>query len=190
MPAERETLQHDLKEARENLALVDERIADYVLRTDVPLQLIKEQRYLKSRIRQIERRLAGQRPIEALRRVTKLMTGPLAETLTGAPWRALRQRLLTQASRLPSKDYLDSALLEAAAGDLAHLAHDVQVLLEARRIEPDSAQLEGLRRRARQLAGLLLRIYRLKPGEAPELDSLAAEPQDSLPKETSSGDTP
>jgi hypothetical protein len=177
MPAERESLQHDLKEARENLAIIEERIAAYVLSTDVPLQLIKEQRHLKSRVRQIERRLAAQRPIDILRRATKLMTGPLAETLTGAPSRALRQRLLTQASRLPRKDYLDSALLEAATGDLAHLAHEVQVLLGARRIEPDPVQLEGLRRRARQLAGLLLRIYRLKPGEAPELDSLAAEPK-------------
>jgi hypothetical protein len=173
MPAEIEALRHDLKEARENLTLVDERIADYVLSTDVPLQLIKEQRRLKSRIRQVERRLAGQRPIEVLRRVTKLVTGPLAETLTGAPWRALRQRLLTQASRLPRKDYLDRALMEATTNDMTHLAHDVQVLLEARRIEPDPAQLEGLRRRARQLAGLLRRIYRLKPGEAPEIDSLA-----------------
>ncbi len=175
MPAERESLQHDLKEARENLALVEERIADYVLSTDVPLQLIKEQRRLKSRIGQVERRLAAQRPIEVLRRATKLTAGPLAEALTGAPWRALRQRLLVRASRLPHQDYLYGALMETATDDLAHLAQEVQVLLAARRIEPDPAQLEGLRRRARQLAGLLLRIYRLKPGEAPELDSLVAE---------------
>ena len=174
MPAEIEALQHDLKEARENLALIDERMADYVLSTDVPLQLIKEQRRLKSRIGQIERRLAGQRPIEVLRRVTKLVTGPLAETLTGASWRALRQRLLLQASRLPHKDYLDDALMETATDDLTHLAHEVQVLLQARDIEPDPAQLEGLRRRGRQLAEILFGIYRLKPGDAPELDSLAA----------------
>jgi len=174
MPAEIEALQHDLKEARENLALIDERMADYVLSTDVPLQLIKEQRRLKSRIGQIERRLAGQRPIEVLRRVTKLVAGPLAETLTGAPWRALRQCLLVQASRLPHKDYLDGALMEATTDDMTHLAREVQVLLEAYRIEPNSAQLEGLRHRARQLAEILLRIYRLKSGDAPELDSLAA----------------
>ncbi len=46
MPAEIEALQHDLKEARESLALVEERIADYVLSIEVPLQLIKEQRHL------------------------------------------------------------------------------------------------------------------------------------------------
>ena len=175
MPAEIEALQHELKEARENLALVDERIADYVLSTDVPLQLIKEQRQLESKIRRLKRRLASLSPIEDLRRATKLVTGPLAEALTGAPRRALRQRLLAQASRLPRKDYLDGALLEATTDDMVLLTRELEVLLAAYRIEPGLAQLEGLRRRARQLAGLLLRIYRLKPGEAPELDSLAAE---------------
>jgi hypothetical protein len=178
MPAEIEAMQHDLKEARENLALIEERMADYVLSTDIPLQLIKEQRHLKRRIRQIERHLAGQRPIEALRRATKLVAGPLAEALTGAPWRALRQRLLAQASRLPRKDFLDSALLEATAGDMARLTREVQVLLAAYRIEPDPPQSERLRRRARRLAEILLGIYRLQPGEAPELDSLAAEPME------------
>jgi len=176
MPAEIEALQHDLKEARENLALIEERMADYVLSTDVPLQLVKEKRHLESRIRQLERRLAGLRPIEVLRRATKLVAGPLAETLTGAPWRALRQRLLTQASRLPHKDYLDSALMEATTGDVIRLTWELQVLLEAHRIEPDPAQLEGLRRHARRLTEILLRIYRLKPGDAPELENLASEP--------------
>jgi hypothetical protein len=178
MPAEIGALQHDLKEARENLALIEERMADYVLSTDVPLQLVKEKRHLESRIRQIERRLADLRPIEVLRRATKLVAGPLAETLTGAPWRALRQRLLTQASRLPHKEYLDNALLEAATGDMARMTRELQVLLEAHRIEPDTAQLEGLRHHARRLAEILLRIYRLKPGDAPELESLAAEPME------------
>ncbi len=178
MPAERESLQHDLKEARENLALIEERIADYVLSTDVPLQLIKEQRRLKSRIGQVERRLAAERPIEVLRRATKLASGPLAEALTGAPWRTLRQRLLVRASRLPHKDYLDGALMEATTGDVIRLTWELQVLLEAHRIEPDPAQLEGLRHHARRLAELLLRIYRLKPGDAPELDSLAAETEE------------
>ena len=176
MPAESEAMRHELKEARENLALVEERMADYVLSTDVPLQLIKEQRRLKSRIRQLERRLADPRPVEVLRRATKLAAGPLAETLTGAPWRALRQRLLTQASRLPRQDYLDNGLLEATTGDMVLLTRELQVLLAAYRIEPNPAQLEGLRRRARQLAEILLHIYRLKPGDAPELENLASEP--------------
>ncbi len=178
MPAEREALQHDLKEARENLALVDERIADYVLSIEVPLQLIKEKRQLESKIRRLKRRLASLSPIEDLRRATKLVTGPLAEALTGAPRRALRQRLLAQASRLPRKDYLDGALLEATTDDMVLLTRELEVLLAAYRIEPTPVPSEGLRRRARQLAGLLLRIYRLKPGEAPELDSLAAEPKE------------
>ncbi len=177
MPAEIEALQHDLKEARENLALIDERIADYVLSTDVPLQLIKERRRLKSRVGQIERRLASLRPIEALRRAAKLVAGPLAEVLAGAPRRALRQRLLVQASRLPRKDYLDEALLETSTDDLILLTRESQVLLAAYRIEPNSAQLEGLQQRARQLAEILSGIYRLKPEDAPELDRLAAEPR-------------
>ncbi len=175
MSAEIEALQHDLKEARGNLALIEGRIADYVLSTDVPLQLIKEQRQLESRIRKLKRRLADLRPIEALRRAAKLVTGPLAEVLAGAPRRALRQRLLVQASRLPRKDYLDEALLETSTDDLILLTRESQVLLAAYRIEPNSAQLEGLRQRARQLAEILSGIYRLKLGEAPELDSLAAE---------------
>ncbi len=177
MPAEIEALQHDLEGARENLALIEERMADYVLSTDVPLQLVKEKRRLESKIRGLERRLADLRPIEVLRRATKLVAGPMAETLTGASWRALRQRLLTQASRLPHKDFLDSALMEATTGDMIRLTWELQVLLEAYRIEPDLAQLEALRRHARRLAEILLRIYRLKPGETPELDSLAAEPK-------------
>jgi hypothetical protein len=178
MPAEIETLQHNLKEARENLALVEERMADFVPSTTIPLQLIKEQRRLKSTIRQLERRLAGQRPIEALRRATKLVVVPLAEALDGAPWRALRQQLLAQASRLPHEDYLDSALMEASADELLRLTWELRVLLEAHRIEPNPGQLDALQRHARRLAELLLRIYRLKPGDAPQLESLAAEPME------------
>jgi hypothetical protein len=150
-------------------------MADYVLSTDISLQLVKEKRHLESRIRQLERRLADLRPIEVLRRATKLVAGPLAETLTGAPWRALRQRLLAQASRLPRKDFLDSALMEATTDDMIRLTWELRVLLEAQRIEPNPGQLEGLQRHARRLAEILIRIYRLKPGDAPELESLASE---------------
>jgi hypothetical protein len=173
MPAEIEAIQHELKEARENLALVEERMADYVLSTDIPLQLVKEKRHLEIKIRGLQRHLADLRPIEVLRRATKLVVGPLAEALTGEPWRALRQRLLAQASRLPSTEYLDSALMEATTGDMIRLTQELHVLLEAHRIEPDPAQLEALRRHAGRLAEILLRIYRLKPGDAPELETLA-----------------
>jgi formylglycine-generating enzyme required for sulfatase activity len=59
-----ESLNRQLKEAQENLALIEERIAEYVLSTDVPLQLVKEQRRLEDRIHRLERRIADSRPID------------------------------------------------------------------------------------------------------------------------------
>jgi hypothetical protein len=54
---ERESLERQLQSARENLRLIEERKSDYVLETDVPLQLIKEERRLKERIAEWERKL-------------------------------------------------------------------------------------------------------------------------------------
>lgn len=50
-----ESLRHQLVQARENLRLIDERIADYVLETDVPLQLLKEKGRLREHIARLER---------------------------------------------------------------------------------------------------------------------------------------
>jgi hypothetical protein len=47
-----------LNEARANLRLIEEREAEYVLSTDVPLQLIKEKRQLQQRIAELEAQLA------------------------------------------------------------------------------------------------------------------------------------
>jgi hypothetical protein len=166
-----ESLTRQLKEAQENLALIEERMSEYVLSTDVPLQLIKEERRLESRIRWLERRIADLRPINVLRRATKLMVGSVAQTLTGEPWKLLRQRLLTQASKLPHATYLDTALMEEAVGDLIQLTREIRILLEAYRIEPNPGQMEALQRRAGRLADYLIRIYRLEPGDAPELEA-------------------
>jgi hypothetical protein len=166
-----ESLKRQLKEAQENLALIEERMSEYVLSTDVPLQLIKEERRLESRIRWLERRIADLRPIDVLRRATKLMVGLVAQTLTGEPWKPLRQRLLTQASKLPHATYLDTALMEEAVGDLIQLTREIRILLEAYRIEPNPGQMEALQRRAGRLADYLIRIYRLEPGDAPELEA-------------------
>jgi hypothetical protein len=166
-----ESLTRQLKEAQENLALIEERMSEYVLSTDVPLQLIKEERRLESRIRWLERRIADLRPIDVLRRATKLMVGLVAQTLTGEPWKPLRQRLLTQASKLPHATYLDTALMEEAVGDLIQLTREIRILLEAYRIEPNPGQMEALQRRAGRLADYLIRIYRLEPGDAPELEA-------------------
>jgi hypothetical protein len=169
-----ESLKRQMKEAQENLALIEERMSEYVLSTDIPLQLVKEERRLESRIRWLQRRIADLRPIDVLRRATKLMVGPVAQTLTGEPWKPLRQRLLTQASKLPYAAYLDTALMEEAVGDMIQLTREIRILLEAHRIEPNPGQLEALQRRAGRLADYLIRIYQLGVGDAPELEALVA----------------
>jgi hypothetical protein len=55
--ADVESLRRRLAEARENLRLVEEREAEFVLGTDVPLQLVKEKRRLRRRIVNLEARL-------------------------------------------------------------------------------------------------------------------------------------
>ena len=61
------SLRFQLDEERENLRLVDERIAQYVLDTDVPLGLIKERRRLADSIAALESKIA-----ELLKRLTEL----------------------------------------------------------------------------------------------------------------------
>ena len=46
-----------LAEARENLRLIQDRKSQYVLKTDIPLQLIKEERRLLKHIEELEQRL-------------------------------------------------------------------------------------------------------------------------------------
>jgi len=167
-----ESLQRELAEARENLALILERKAEYVLSVDIPLQLIKEERRWVRRIRELEQQIDQDRPIELLRRATKLLTGPVARVLDGMPWKDLKQRLLTQASKLPMHRHLDVAALERAADDLARLNREAVLLVEAYRIADDPAHLEAVERRGALLGEHLLAIYNLSPGEAPELDGL------------------
>jgi len=50
-------LRSQLKEARDNLRLIEERKAQYVLQVEVPLQLIKEERHWRERIAELEREL-------------------------------------------------------------------------------------------------------------------------------------
>ncbi len=54
------SLRRQLAEARENLRLIQERKDQYVLSTDVPLQLVKEERRWLDRIAELEERLAAQ----------------------------------------------------------------------------------------------------------------------------------
>ncbi len=168
------SLRKQLAEVEENLRLIQERKSEYVQAIDVPLQLIKDERRLEKRIRWLKRRIVELRPINVLREATKLVTGPVARALTGESWKSLRQRLLTQASRLPHAAHLDTALMEEAVGDLIRLTGEMRILLEAYRIEPNPGQLEGLERRAGKLADYLLNIYRVETGDAPDLEPLAA----------------
>jgi len=66
-PAQAASLRRQLDEAKTNLQMIEEREADYVLSTDVPLQLIKEKRRLQKRIAELEAQLAsvGMSPTEA-----------------------------------------------------------------------------------------------------------------------------
>ena len=168
------SLLKQLSEAEENLRLIDERIAQYVQEVDVPLQLIKDQRRLQRWIARLQRRIAELKPIAVLRFATKLIAGPVAAVISGEQWDALRQRLLTQASKLPRSAYLDVALLAAKADDMIRLSDEIQVLLMAYRIEPNPGQIEALRQHSDELAAVLVRIYRLPPGAAPQLEALAS----------------
>ncbi len=53
------SLQRQLVAARENLRLIQERMADYVLSTDIPLQLVKEERRLTDRVAELEQQIAA-----------------------------------------------------------------------------------------------------------------------------------
>ena len=167
------SLEKQLRDAEENLHLIDERIAKYVLETEVPLQLLKDQNRLQRWIARLQRQIAEAKPIAVLRSATKLITGPVAEMITGTPWDALRQQLLTQASKLPRESVLDVALLNERADEMLRLSNEIRLLLMAYDIEPLPGQIEALRRHSDELAADLLHIYRLPPGAAPQLEALA-----------------
>jgi hypothetical protein len=60
-PPQAESLHRQLAEARANLLLIEEREAEYVLGTDVPLQLVKEKRRWQQRIAELEEQLTNHR---------------------------------------------------------------------------------------------------------------------------------
>jgi hypothetical protein len=130
--------------------------------------LIKDQRRLQRGITRLRRRIAELNPIAVLRLATKLITGPVAEAITGERWDALRRQLLTQASKLPRANYLDMAVLNEKTDDMIRLTNEIQVLLMAYHIEPNSGQIEALRHHSDQLVADLVRIYRLPPGAVPQ----------------------
>ncbi len=159
LPYDLAELEHLLNQARTNLALIQERQAEYVLSTDIPLQLIKEERQLETKIRWLERKIVEFKPIAVLRRATKLITGPLAEVLTGEPDQTQRKRWLDQASLLPHARYLDIPALETAVDKIARLTVELEILLRAYALEPNAGALQGLRHHAAPLIDLVQRIY-------------------------------
>ncbi len=54
---ELESLRHRYDEARENLRLIEERKSSYVLSTDIPLGLIKDERRLRDELKELEKRV-------------------------------------------------------------------------------------------------------------------------------------
>ncbi len=54
-----ESLQRQLKEAQENLRLIEERKAEYVLETDIPLQLLREERRKRELIEELKHKLGS-----------------------------------------------------------------------------------------------------------------------------------
>jgi len=48
----------DLDQLTQSLAMIQERMSEYVLLTDIPLQLVKEERNLKHRIASIKQQLS------------------------------------------------------------------------------------------------------------------------------------
>ena len=66
--------------------------------------------------------------------------------LCGAAWKELKQRLLTQASRLPAGRYLDAARMDAAAAGMARPCDEVRTMLAAYRIDPDPGVERALAR--------------------------------------------
>ena len=54
---ERASLQRQIASTEENLLLIEERKSEFVLGTDVPMQLLKEERQLRAKLAELKRRL-------------------------------------------------------------------------------------------------------------------------------------
>ena len=132
-------------------------------------ELLREMTGLPEREEQL-RLLAAQRtpepqPIDVLRQATKLFAGDWAEAYTGQPHKKLRQRCLTQASRLPHSHHLDMEWLDQTVDRLGRLEREIRILLDAWGVEPVPGLWDALERRGQTLGDCLRRIYGM------ELDS-------------------
>jgi hypothetical protein len=127
---------------------------------------------LEKQLKQVDQPDAA---IKTLRQTVKVVAGPVSLALTGDSWQPLRQHLLTQASKLPHANYLDTDLLAEKAGDMARLTRETQHVLAAHKMYPGQTTLAGIRQHGQKLTHYLQRIYRLAPAEWPQLTALAAE---------------
>ncbi len=78
------SLEHQLANKREHLLLIQERKSQYVLDTDVPLEIIKEERETQAEIADLEARLAALRRQAAARATAPAPSGPAAASAAAA----------------------------------------------------------------------------------------------------------
>ena len=84
-----ESLRRQLSEAQDNLRLIEERMAQYVLAVDVPLQLVKGKERLEARMADLQERIARLEGEESPRRLIAGAKGeaPPPKPKRTAPWR-------------------------------------------------------------------------------------------------------
>jgi hypothetical protein len=148
-------------EGLESLLLDDE---EDLLREIARLQEREEQLRLIA-----ARRTPELRPIDILRQATKLFAGDWAEAYTGKPQKELRQRCLTQASKLPHSHHLDMELLDQMVDRLGRLEREIRILLNAWRVEQLPGLWDALERRGQLLGDYLGRIYRFEADDSFDL---------------------
>jgi hypothetical protein len=78
VPRDWSSLQRQLMEARENLRIIQEHNAKFVLSTDVPLQFVKEERRLLDRIAELEQQLGAQNAEDSMGSAPKQLPSPVA----------------------------------------------------------------------------------------------------------------
>lgn len=170
-------LRRRLRVAERLLAECEERLVA-ALDADQPPDAVDaleaERNRLERRARLLSVQVAEEAEVETLGRATRVITHTLAEALTGRPWARLQRRLHNRTAPMSRRACLDLTLLADSVGELSRLRDRLADALAtgAARTRSEPAQ-NALRAEAAPLADLLRRIYRLSPGDAPDLDRLA-----------------
>jgi len=133
--AEVESLHRQLAEAKENLRLIEERKAQYVMNVDIPLQLLKEEQAQRKKVTDLQAKVTSSRP-------THPGQGPGGPTATGATGNSVR-------AQLDMAEKVLAVYEEQAAGYTrltipAHLAVNLEEQREkVARLREQLAALEG-----------------------------------------------